>query len=87
MIGRKHLVSSLVDPRGSEDTQLALGRRWARNSTARQKQALGLVWTKDSNPSLSASNILSRGTEWDVRDQKTVVAIGVRHDVSERGVG
>ena len=44
-IGRAHRVSSLVDPTSSEDVKLAL-KEMGRNSTARQKQARGLVWTE-----------------------------------------
>jgi integrase len=42
-IGRAHRASGLVDPTASEDVRLAL-KEMGRNSTARQKQARGLVW-------------------------------------------
>jgi hypothetical protein len=42
-IGRAHRASGLADPTSSEDVRLAL-KAMGRNSTARQKQARGLVW-------------------------------------------
>jgi integrase len=42
-IGRAHRVSAFPDPTASEDVKLAL-KEMGRNSTARQKQARGLVW-------------------------------------------
>jgi integrase len=42
-IGRAHRASGVADPTGSEDVKLAL-KEMGRNSTARQKQARGLVW-------------------------------------------
>jgi integrase len=42
-IGRAHRASGLADPCSSEDVKLAL-KEMGRNSTARQKQARGLVW-------------------------------------------
>jgi integrase len=42
-IGRAHRASGVADPTASEDVRLAL-KEMGRNSTARQKQARGLVW-------------------------------------------
>jgi integrase len=42
-IGRAHRASGVADPTTSEDVRLAL-KEMGRNSTARQKQARGLVW-------------------------------------------
>jgi integrase len=42
-IGRAHRASGLADPTASEDVKLAL-KEMGRSSTARQKQARGLVW-------------------------------------------
>jgi len=42
-IGRAHRVARVADPTMSEDAKLAL-KEMGRNSTARQKQARGLVW-------------------------------------------
>jgi integrase len=42
-IGRAHRASGVADPTSSEDVKLAL-KEMGRNSTARQKQARGLVW-------------------------------------------
>jgi integrase len=42
-IGRAHRASGLKDPTASEEVKLAL-KEMGRNSTARQKQARGLVW-------------------------------------------
>jgi integrase len=44
-IGRAHRASGLADPTASEDVRLAL-KEMGRNSTARQKQARGLVWAE-----------------------------------------
>ena len=44
-IGRAHRASGVFDPTGSEDVKLAL-REMGWNSTARQKQARGLVWAE-----------------------------------------
>jgi integrase len=44
-IGRAHRVSGFADPTSSEDVKLAL-KEMGRNSTARQKQARGLVWAE-----------------------------------------
>jgi integrase len=42
-IGRAHRASGLADPTASEDVRLSL-KEMGRNSSARQKQARGLVW-------------------------------------------
>jgi integrase len=42
-IGRAHRASGVADPTGSEDVRLSL-KEMGRNSSARQKQARGLVW-------------------------------------------
>jgi len=42
-IGRAHRASGVLDPTVSEEVKLAL-KEMGRNSTARQKQARGLVW-------------------------------------------
>jgi integrase len=44
-IGRAHRASGVLDPTASEDVTLAL-KEMGRNSTARQKQARGLVWAE-----------------------------------------
>ena len=44
-IGRAHRASGVLDPTASEDVRLAL-KEMGRNSTARQKQARGLVWAE-----------------------------------------
>jgi integrase len=44
-IGRAHRASGMADPTTSEDVKLAL-KEMGRNSTARQKQARGLVWAE-----------------------------------------
>jgi integrase len=44
-IGRAHRASGVADPTMSEDVKLAL-KEMGRNSTARQKQARGLVWAE-----------------------------------------
>ncbi|HEY2533570.1 MAG TPA: integrase, partial [Xanthobacteraceae bacterium] len=44
-IGRAHRVSGVADPTASEEVKLAL-KEMGRNSTARQKQARGLVWAE-----------------------------------------
>ena len=44
-IGRAHRVSGIADPTKSEEVKLAL-KEMGRNSTARQKQARGLVWSE-----------------------------------------
>jgi integrase len=44
-IGRAHRASGVADPTASEDVRLAL-KEMGRNSTARQKQARGLVWAE-----------------------------------------
>jgi integrase/recombinase XerD len=44
-IGRAHRVAGVADPTGSEDVKLSL-KEMGRNSTARQKQARGLVWAE-----------------------------------------
>ncbi|HEY6619992.1 MAG TPA: tyrosine-type recombinase/integrase [Steroidobacteraceae bacterium] len=44
-IGRAHRASGVLDPTVSEDVRLAL-KEMGRNSTARQKQARGLVWAE-----------------------------------------
>jgi site-specific recombinase XerD len=44
-IGRAHRVSALADPCSSEEVKLAL-KEMGRNSTARQTQARGLVWSE-----------------------------------------
>ena len=44
-IGRAHRASGVADPTASEDVKLAL-KEMGRNSTARQKQARGLVWAE-----------------------------------------
>jgi integrase len=44
-IRRAHRASGLKDPTSSEDVRLAL-KEMGRNSTARQKQARGLVWAE-----------------------------------------
>jgi integrase/recombinase XerD len=45
-IGRAHRVLRLKDPTSSEDVKLSL-KEMGRNSTARQKQARGLVWSEN----------------------------------------
>ena len=42
-IGRVHRASGVLDPTAPEDVKLAL-KEMGRNSSARQKQARGLVW-------------------------------------------
>jgi integrase len=44
-IGRAHRASGVLDPTASEDVKLAL-KEMGRNSTARQKQARGLMWAE-----------------------------------------
>ena len=44
-IGRAHRASGLVDPTASEEVRLAL-KEMGRNTTARQRQARGLVWAE-----------------------------------------
>jgi integrase len=44
-IGRAHRASGVADPTTSEDVKLAL-KEMGRNSTARQKQARGLMWAE-----------------------------------------
>ena len=44
-IGRAHRASGLADPTASEEVKLAL-KEMGRNSTARQRQARGLVWAE-----------------------------------------
>lgn len=44
-IGQAHRASGVADPTASEDVKLAL-KEMGRNSTARQKQARGLVWAE-----------------------------------------
>jgi integrase len=44
-IGRAHRASGVADPTGSEDVRLSL-KEMGRNSSARQKQARGLVWAE-----------------------------------------
>jgi len=44
-IGRAHRVAGVADPTASEEVRLAL-KEMGRNSTARQKQARGLVWAE-----------------------------------------
>jgi integrase len=44
-IGRAHRASGVADPTTLEDVRLAL-KEMGRNSTARQKQARGLVWVE-----------------------------------------
>ena len=65
-IGRAHRASGVLDPTASEDVKLAL-KEMGRNSTARQRQARGLVWAEiEAYLSIEPRNLR------DVRDRALV---------------